>query len=258
MEFVWTEKNINWFFNAGNTTNFYRRIADVVIPHIKEATTVLDVGCGLGHLASEFAITGYKVTCLDSSETAISVVKDRIQNESMSNIRTVHSTYELYSNDREFDVTCICYVMGLLRREIIENVLNRTRKYVVIVLPSEEIKNDFSIHDFYRKNNIGVESLRQTCCKDAFRLLESIKMPYKAYMVEAEFGQPFYSFDEGLEFFRYYYPVLREKHKEFEIWLKNKLQKYNNKGYYMPSIRKSTVLILDIQRRRTSCLRDTI
>ncbi|MDI6706577.1 MAG: hypothetical protein QME73_10010, partial [Bacillota bacterium] len=136
-----------------------------------------------------------------------------------------------------------------VERGVIKNAVNRSRKHVIIVLPSEETKNDFSILDFIKKNKMDKRGFRQTCCNDAARLLDSIGIAYRVHMIEAEFGQPFYSIEESLEFFRYYYPELRDKDRELGEWLESKLQVDANHGYYLPSTKKSAVLILDTQRR---------
>lgn len=246
MGFRWTRESIKWYLAAEKSTKFYKDIARLIEPALKGVSSVLDIGCGVGSLALEIGRKGVQVTAIDVSPLAVSVLKDRATEEGLDNIKALNHSLEEVDNGQKYDMVVLCYVMGLLEEYSLKKILNHARKYAVIVVPAGEVKDDFSVQSLAGKVNVKEHNFKQKCYKDVLPLLDKMNLHYSVRMVEEEFGQPFDSIQEAKDFFEHYFPVLGEEKEELESWLEQ-VMRHQGRGYYLPSTRKSVVIIISME-----------
>jgi SAM-dependent methyltransferase len=230
--------------DAEKTSTFYKKIVDLVDPYIKEKGTALDIGCGTGPLAAELARRGLSVTAIDKSAPAIAVLKRRAENEKLYNLKAISLDFEKLPSSEQYDMVFVCYIMGLIKTGLIDKVLNHGREYVTIILPAEETKKDFSVNRLIQKLGLDTSRLKQRCCKDVIKLLRERGVDYRLEFFEAEFGQYFKDMGEAKEFLKYYFRELEKMDGVLEEWLAGELRHVYNRGYYLPSTRRSAVFIL--------------
>lgn len=80
-----------------------------------EGTTALDVGCGGGLLAEEFATAGFAVTGIDPSPNSIATAQRHAERNRLGIAYTVGSAEDLPYPDAHFDVVYCCDVLEHVR-----------------------------------------------------------------------------------------------------------------------------------------------
>lgn len=63
---------------------YFRRLLDQVLKFECSGAAVLDVGCGGGILAEEFAAMGFRVTGIDPSEPSLNTARQHAQSKGLS------------------------------------------------------------------------------------------------------------------------------------------------------------------------------
>ena len=65
MLFEWTEEKIEWYVRASRASGFHRALAGRILPFLKRADHVVDLGCGAGLIDLELAPHVEKITGID-------------------------------------------------------------------------------------------------------------------------------------------------------------------------------------------------
>jgi len=242
-KFNWTALNIKWFLDAEETTNFYEDAIQIMKSYTKDSKTVIDIGCGIGTFSIGLAKEGLNVTAIDTSPIVISAFEDRIKNKSIENIETFSIPFELLSNKNKYDIVLMSYMMGLINENNIEQILNLSNKYVILILPSDSIKDDFSISELYKKIGLDIAELKQQTYKEIVKVFDKLKINYDVKIFQSEFGQPFDSKKEACNFIKYYFNIPISYDIELTNWIEEKLIVKNNR-YYLQNNKKSTIVLI--------------
>jgi len=241
VKFSWNDRSIEWFLDSEKSTEFYKKTMEEIHPFIKSYKTVLDIGCGIGSFAIEFANKGFEVTAIDKSSLAIKTLEDRIKQMNITNIKPMCISFEDFSS-YGYDVVFISYMKGLIHENNIDYILKNVKKSV-FVLPFTKVKNDFSIDELYMELGIDTKNLAQPNYSSIVNMLDSKNKEYKIKKIKTEFGQYFNTIDEALEFVLHYFDITIEKKDKTKSWLNKKLIKSNGR-LYLPSNRESILIII--------------
>jgi SAM-dependent methyltransferase len=90
---------------------------------LTDATTVLDIGAGMGGDSLHFARHAHHVTAVDPSKDCLGVLWERASRQEITNIETVESTFEAFVPPRQYDLVysamcpAICDLDALRRME---------------------------------------------------------------------------------------------------------------------------------------------
>lgn len=238
----WNHESVQWYLESEKHTEFYKKVIEEIMPFIKCSKTVLDIGCGTGNFSVEFAKKKLEVTAIDKSNLVIDVLKDKINSMKSVNINPINISYEGFSSNK-YDIVFVSYMMGLIDKKNILNILNKVNKHLILVLPLNKIKNDFSIDELYRELEIDIKNLEQVNYFDAENLLKQMNKKYIVKKAKAEFGQIFNTIDEAAKFVYYYFNLPTKSSQIVASWLESRLINLNGK-LYLPSIRESAIIII--------------
>lgn len=205
--------------------------------------TALDIGCGLGGISIALAKEDIYVTALDISALAIEILKQRVEQYKLNNIKVINDDFKKITIKEKYDIVIVSYVMGLISTENLDKLLSLTNKYLVFVLPTEGFKNDFSIQELYKRINRDLFTLKQRTHMDVIRILKEKDIRYEVKFFEAQFNQPICSIEGGLKFIKYYFKISENYEKDIMKWLNEKIR-VNHNGLYIPSFRKSSIIVL--------------
>ncbi|SKC46783.1 methyltransferase domain-containing protein [Maledivibacter halophilus] len=244
-KFNWTFSNIKWFLEAEETTDFYEKSIKELEPYIKKSKTVIDIGCGIGSFSISLAKKGLDITAIDMSSKVIEVLRKRAQKNLIQNINTYNSKFESITNKESYDIVLMSYMMGLVNDSNMEKILNMSNKYVVLILPIDEIKNDFSITELYERIGMNIELLKQQTYKELLEPLDRFKIKYDLKLIQSDFGQPFDSKEEALSFIKYYFKIPMIKNMQLVNWIEEKLI-IKNKKYYLPNKKRSAMILIKV------------
>ncbi|MTI68522.1 MAG: class I SAM-dependent methyltransferase [Firmicutes bacterium] len=239
--FKWNTKKVKWYLEAEKASNFHKKVIDFLKPHLNNINSAIDIGCGLGGISIGLQRENIKVTALDKSPMIIKTLENRIVNE--DNILTIKANYEDIYIKRKYDLTVASFVGGLINNENLKKMLNHTSKYLVLVMPTSNIKNDFQIDRLYNILNMDISKLKQPTYKNIEKTLTDNKINYNTKFFKASFGQPFKNFNESKEFLYDYFKLSKDKDLEISRWLREKLIIKDNK-YYLPNNKKSAIIII--------------
>lgn len=243
VKFNWNKQSINWYLESEKNTSFYNETLEKIEPYIKNSKTVLDIGCGIGGFSIEFAKRGYDVTAIDKSSLAIDTLNDRINQMKLENLKTMDISFEGFTFINNYDIVFISYMMGLVNEFNIRNILDKANKHLILVLPFNKVKNNFSINELYNELKIDTKNLEQLNYTNITDMLSEMKKKYSIKKVETDFGQIFNSFEEATMFVYHYFNIPIEKKDKAEKWLKRKLVNLNDR-FYLPNKRESVIIIL--------------
>ncbi len=135
------------------TNLFGRRIISRLAPHLTEARTILDYGCGLGFLTSHLAAFGARVTATDFSTEAVEITQTR--NQSCSGFEGAYTIDALAAQSRVFDCVIAVEVIEHLNDNHLASFLSNIKQFitpqakVIITTPHEE---DLRTNEIYCPN----------------------------------------------------------------------------------------------------------
>lgn len=95
--FIWNDKNIKWFSDSANKTNFHKDIAKEIIPFLSKDNTLLSLGSGLGFLERQLSDYVKSMTLVDNNEKAVEyLINHKLDNQEILNIpaQNINSTYD--------------------------------------------------------------------------------------------------------------------------------------------------------------------
>lgn len=241
--FNWSKQNIKWYLDAENTTTFYNTGAEIMRPYMKNSGTILDIGCGIGSFSMEFAKRGFNVTAIDKSSLAVNTLIKRARMASLRNLKALNISFENFHIDQKYDIILISYMMGLVNSENIDRILEYTNKHLILVLPADDIKKDFSIYEFYSEAGIDVNILKQSNYLNVLEVLNKKNILYETNVFKSDFGQPFETIEDAVNFTNYYFNITWERWDKLRSWLSRKLI-IRNKLYYLPNIKESVMIVI--------------
>jgi len=115
------------------------------------------------------------------------------------------------------------------------------KKYIVSIMPWEAKGNNFKVSRYLSepskpKNRASIE--------ETVPLLKAKGIPFRLKEIVNDFGQPLESVQDAIEFVSHYYKL--KSTEMIERYLSENLRK-KGAGYYLPNIKKSGVLVIDLQ-----------
>ncbi|SJZ78350.1 Tellurite resistance protein TehB [Garciella nitratireducens DSM 15102] len=208
----------------------------------------MDIGCGIGGFSIAFAKSGFYVTAIDSSMIAMEHLRNKIQEINLQNIKIFPVSLEDFQFFQKYDVIFGSYIMGLMEEKMIDRVLEYTTHYLILLLPYRRIKNDFCIEELYRELKIDTDYLKQSNYLDLIKILDRKNISYHIKILHSDFGQPFQTKEEGLDFINHYFPILKKYDDEVMKWLDRKCILRDGK-YYLPNQKESVIMIIEKKGR---------
>lgn len=243
IKFNWTKQSIKWYVASEGTTTFYKNIMEKITPFAKDCSTVLDIGCGVGTFSLEFAKKGFEVTAIDKSFAVVEHLSKRAKHMKLDNLTSLNVSFENFKFNNNYDIIFISYMMGLIDEKNIGNILQRINKHLILIMPLNKVKNDFLVYDLYTQLGLDTNNLEQLNYLYITDFLNRKNINYDVYKINEEFGQPFNTFNEAVQFVYHYFKIPIEKRAEVVEWLNNKVIRLNN-NLYLPNTRESSIILI--------------
>jgi len=110
----WDEKGVLWLLQTAMNPVRFEFFKEVLLNKLKislEGKHTLDVGCGGGFLAEEFARLGCRVTGLDPSVPSLKAAKTHAKNAGLQIDYQIGKGEDIPFEGNTFDIVCCCDVL---------------------------------------------------------------------------------------------------------------------------------------------------
>lgn len=227
---------ISFMDDASSYGDYFASLSSVLSQYIDKDMSVCDAGCGIGQLS--FALSPYvkKVTGIDRSESAIEFCNEKKRIADVPNISFECKDLLDMPEKAFFDVMVFNYFGRM--EQIVRIARSHCRRKLII------IKKNYTEHRF----SIGRNPIDGREIHGAEEYLEREKIAHGERLFSHEFGQPFRSIEDALEFFNIY---SRDPDRSIinEQNVKSRLVETGNPvfPYYLPHVRNSRIHIIDMK-----------
>lgn len=223
----WSPDAMRFMRDAASRSDYHKRLAAHIAPHLPPDADVCDAGCGMGDLALALAPHCKTVTAVDRASAPIEALRAR---PLPHNLRT--SCTDIFTLEQRFDAMVFCYFGRM--QEILDVSARLCRKTVVVVKRRERTRL-FSVRPTPTEHRVA---------EQAEIFLRERGIPFQSECLALELGQPFRSVEEAERFFALYNradaPISRA-----ELLRRLQLRDDAEFPYYLPALRQMVLLVLD-------------
>ncbi len=240
----WSKREMDWYNRALNNNYYPQNVINFIKRKINKRKTIIDVGSGIGTFAIPLTNIFSKVIAVDYSEKMLKYLYDKavVNNvEEKIKIKTGDWNKIKFKDESPINSLITAYsgkeVVG--NKDSIKKMQHLVDDYIFLFVPGERKKHSFSSDKLFEM--LGRKKRKHRCCYlDVENMLDEFKIDYNKTNFVYNFGQPFESFEEGIEFFKFHYKV---KDNNLGI-LKNFLRDFlKEKGdfFWIDNNKKSTM-----------------
>ena len=230
----WTDSMIGFMADASEYGNYFKELSKTLSVYLDRSWSVCDAGCGIGQLTAALSPYVKQVTGIDRCEAAIRHLKNRLDAEKLDNAHAVCADFENLDSFIVFDAMIFNYFGKM--EEILEIAREHCLKRIIVV------KKNYTKHRF----SIGSNPIDEKSVDYVKDYLNKVGAKYETELFSAEFGQPFHSLEDAVEFFSIY---SRDKDRSLinSENVEKRLVETGNSDfqYYLPHRRESIIFAIE-------------
>lgn len=188
--FCWNEDMVRFLRDASEYSDYHARLAAWMAPYLSPSDRVCDAGCGLGYLSLALSHYVNSITAVDSSETALHILREKAADSGIIDIRC--GDIHLLPPDVPYDAMVFSFFGKM---DEIAAIAAAQCRGTVFAFKKNYVNHRFSVGE----HPVGDDSFPR-----AIEWLEQRQIPYISETLELEMGQPLRSLDDAGRFFRLY------------------------------------------------------
>lgn len=232
----WTEKNLRWYLQAGQWSQYPDGVLAKIIPRLRPHHTVLDIGCGPGLYALAIAPLVKQVLALDCSGMVLQTLGELAWKRNLPNIRCLEATWPQAEIPKPVDIVISAFsgprVMN--RRESLSKIMNLGAEIIYLVAPGQ-YRPPFA-WPHHRETHTDADA--------TLALLEEMGLAPAKQELLMDFGQPVMDWLEAGEFLSDFLRIPRDQALEHA----KLIGKPHTQGIYLPNPRN--IVLICIERER--------
>ncbi|MEG1583852.1 MAG: methyltransferase domain-containing protein [Anaerovorax sp.] len=229
---MWSEPSMEWMEKAEEQTKFFGKIGEILAPYLRNSDMICEIACGTGLLAAALSPLVKAIHAVDISPLALDYMAGHLETKNIKNIRPICGDWKHVSLDKSYHVVIFSYFSALLEDfSLLQQLASRL---IIAILPFSNANSRFSKDDDSRNQ-------RETA-ENAVAFLKQQNIPFQLIERELEFGQPFSSYDEAMDFMTYYYP--HYSHGDIQHHL-NRFLVGEGASLYLPKKKRVGILIIE-------------
>ena len=185
---VWTPDTVRFRRDAAQYGAYNKTLAEHLAAYLPPDAHICDAGCGLGDLARALAPYCKRVTAIDSSALALTVLREGTP----ENVEVREADVFTLSATERYDAMLFCFFA------VMDDALLLSKKHCrgkVIVVKRGWTQHRFSLRD---------KSARRDACEEAEQYLRTRGIPFSREDLTLDMGQPFRSKEDAVRFFAVY------------------------------------------------------
>lgn len=232
----WTEKSTKWYKQAAESTKYHQAIYQEISPYIDETASVLDVGCGLGYLSTEIAQKTQEVTASDIEDRPLQDLEERLNQDDLTNLYILKSDWSVISDKPKWDIIVSCFFKSNI--EDIGRLFEYGRERLILVV-SNGSENSFlpgrNTNHYQKKADLLADNLRDR------------NIPFQYRKCNIQFGQPFSTMAEAVEFIKHYQPNCDDT--EIDTHLRSHMEiipkDTHGNQYFLPNLKEVCIFVIE-------------
>ncbi len=212
----WGEQKAAWYSEGLRHSDYADKVATVIRPHIKDCSSLLDVGAGCGALCVPLAREFGRVVALDSSSAMLDELRREADRAGASNIVIEQAAWrEAEKRIGAFDVVLVANVPGVLDDPAtsIPMLERHARRFVFLVLGTPKNSDKFYFRELWPMI-FGSEPPARRDYFDAYGALYRLGRYASVEIVDYDFDQPFRDLDEAVAFWKDHMRIESAEHDE--------------------------------------------
>ena len=188
----WTPDSIRFRIDAAEQVRYDDAIVAQIVPQLSADAHICDAGCGLGYTSLALARHCARVTAIDTSKEALSILRTNCFKDNITNIDVIEGDLFSMHPAQAYDAMLFCFFGRL------EETLRVAKEQCSGTLFM--VKKNWQTHRF----TPGEVPLERFTFEQTLQELDALEIPYRAETVLLEMGQPFRSLQDAALFFETY------------------------------------------------------
>lgn len=190
--FFWNDEKVRFMEDAAAWSGFHAALAALLAPHLPPEGHICDAGCGTGHLSLALSRHVRRVTAVDMSGEALSLLAGNCQKADIRNITIRCGDIHALPPPSPYDAMVFCFFGHM--EEILTLARQQCRGAVLAIMRHEE-RHRFSA---------GQPAMRFGGYERGAEVLRERGIPFQAQTLTLPMGQPFRTTDDARRFFELY------------------------------------------------------
>ena len=190
--FQWNAEKVRFMEDAAAWGDFHARLAAELAPYLPREGHICDAGCGTGHLALALSPYVKRVTAVDVSGEALSLLAENCRRRGVSNIDIRCGDVAQLPLEKPYDAMVFCFFGHI--EEILAISAAQCRGTVLAIM-----RND-GCHRFSAAQPV----IRHGGYPRGAAELTARGIPFHGWEMELPMGQPFRNFGDARRFFELY------------------------------------------------------
>ena len=234
--YFWSPESIRFRIDAAEQTGYDDAIIAQLLPELSSDSHVCDAGCGLGYTSLALARHCARVTAVDTSREALSILRNNIAVTKITNIDVVEGDLFTMRPAQPYDAMVFCFFGRV--EETLRAAKAQCRGTVYL------IKKNWRNHRF----TPGAVPLGRFTFLQTLQELDLLGVPYRASTVPIEMGQPFRSLEDAVRFFELYRQQEDEQENARER-VKQLLTTTNSEGFpfFLSASNELGIIAVDVK-----------
>ncbi|OGQ60091.1 MAG: hypothetical protein A3J24_07955 [Deltaproteobacteria bacterium RIFCSPLOWO2_02_FULL_53_8] len=224
----WNKLKADWYRRGLEHSEFPAAALGVMLPRLKGAKSILDVGAGCGSLTLPLAKKGFAVTALEPSIAMLDILKRDTAAAKLRKVKTILGEWGKVSV-KAHDVVVCANVPELLKQPqaFVKEASGLARQTIFLIVNADPQSNKFYYRELYpllfNKQWTARSDYLQT-----YASLHEMGIYANIEMINYAFDQPFNDMNEAVAFWKEYIGIVTEEHDmTLKGFLEKKLVKKN-------------------------------
>ena len=174
----WTTDSIRFRIDAAEQVRYDDAIVAQIVPQLSTDSHICDAGCGLGYTSLALARHCARVTAIDTSKEALSILRTNCSKDNITNIDVIEGDLFSMHPAQAYDAMLFCF-FGRLEETL--RVAKEQCSGTIFM-----VKKNWRTHRF----TPGEVPLERFTFQRTLQELDALEIPYRAETVLLEMGQP--------------------------------------------------------------------